>query len=322
MRCFALLLFPLAALVAASAQARLLSISTEMDETAHLWSNTYRYVTFRLLPTKRSMPISTFFCRFRSALIAAMVAIGPSAQAQNSPKPLLIAAAADLKFALDDVLIEFKKAHPEHEAKPTYGSSGTLFAQLNNGAPFDLFLSADVKFPRKLIDAGRGEKDSLFLYAIGHLVVWAPKDSPLDVKRLGTKALTELAARKIAIANPDVAPYGAAAVAALKKLGVYESVQSKLVLGENVAQTAQFVQSGAADIGVISLSLALAPKMKDVGKYWDVPSDAFPTLEQAGVIRVGGANPAGAAALREFLISPAGRTVLSRYGFVSPGESK
>jgi molybdate transport system substrate-binding protein len=301
---------------------RLLSISTEMDESAHLWSNTYGDVTFRSPATKRFMPISSFLRRLHSALIAAIVAVGPPAQAQNTPKPLLIAAAADLKFALDDVLIEFKKAHPGHEAKPTYGSSGTLFAQLNNGAPFDLFLSADVKFPRKLIDAGRGEKDSLFLYAIGHLVIWASKDSPLDVRQLGIQALTEPAARKIAIANPDVAPYGAAAVAALKKLGVYEAVQSKLVLGENVAQTAQFVQSGAADVGVISLSLALAPRMKDAGKYWDVPSDAFPTLEQAGVIRVGASNPAGAAALREFLISPAGRTVLSRYGFVSPGASK
>jgi molybdate transport system substrate-binding protein len=250
------------------------------------------------------------------------LAFGLVARTQAAPKPLLVAAAADLKFALDDVLVEFHKAHPGHLAKPTYGSSGTLFAQLDNGAPFDLFLSADVKFPRRLIDAGKAGKDSLFLYAIGHLVVWVPKDSALDVKQLGIQALTQPSVRKISIANPDVAPYGAAAVAALKKLGVYDSIQGKLVLGENVAQAAQFVQSGAADAGVISLSLALAPRMKDAGKYWDVPSASFPVLEQAGVIRKGAANPDGAAALRQFLISPTGRAVLSRYGFESPDQSK
>ena len=242
--------------------------------------------------------------------------------AQDAPKPLLIAAAADMKFALDEVLAEFRKAHPEHDAKPTYGSSGTLFAQLDNGAPFDLFLSADGKFPRQLIERGKAEKDSLFFYAIGHLVVWVPKDSKLDVAALGVKTLLDASVRKVAIANPEVAPYGAAAVAALKKLGVQEAVSAKLVLGENVAQAAQFVESGAADAGVISLSLALAPKMREAGRYWEVPVDAFPKLEQAGVIRAGAANRAGAAQLREFLTSPAGRDILRRYGFVLPDEGK
>jgi molybdate transport system substrate-binding protein len=225
--------------------------------------------------------------------------------AQDAPKPLLIAAAADLKFALDEVLVEFGKAHPEHAAKPTYGSSGTLFAQIDNGGPFDLYLSADVKFPRRLIERGRAT-DSLFPYAIGHLVVWVPKESKIDVTQLGAKALLDPSIRKIAVANPEVAPYGAAAVAAMKQLGVYEAVVSKLVLGENVAQTAQFVQSGAADVGLISLSLALSPKLKDSGRYWKVPAKSFPKLEQAGVICVGGANRAGAEHLRAFLIAPAG----------------
>jgi molybdate transport system substrate-binding protein len=239
-------------------------------------------------------------------------------RAEETPKALLIAAAADLKFALDDVLAEFRKAHPEHDAKPTYGSSGTLFAQIDNGAPFDLFLSADVKFPRQLIERGQAEKDSLFLYAVGHLVVWVPRDSKLDVAQLGVKALLDPSVRKIAIANPDVAPYGAAAVAALKTLGVHDAVRGKFVLGENIAQTAQFVQSGAADAGVISLSLALAPKMKDAGRFWEVPADAIPKLEQAGVIRTGTANRAGAVQFRAFLASPAGRAILQRYGFVLP----
>lgn len=255
---------------------------------------------------------------FRRTLILIAVFLGCALHAQDSPKPLLIAAAADMKFALDDVLVEFRKAHPAHDAKPTYGSSGTLFAQLDNGAPFDLFLSADVKFPRLLIERGKAEKDFLFLYAIGHLVVWVPKESKLDVTQLGIKTLLETSVRKVAIANPEVAPYGAAAVAALKKLGVYEAVSAKLVLGENVAQAAQFVQSGAADAGVISLSLALAPKMKDAGRFWEIPADSFPKLEQAGAIRTGAANHAGAAELREFLRSPAGREILQRYGFILP----
>ena len=245
-----------------------------------------------------------------------------STQAADAPKPLLIAAAADLKFALDEVLAEFRQAHPEHDAKPTYGSSGTLFAQLDNGAPFDIFFSADVKFPRQLIARGKGEADSLFLYAIGHLVVWVPKDSPLDVAQLGIKTLLDPGVRKIAIANPEVAPYGAAAVAALKKLGVHEAVSGRLVLGENVAQAAQFVQSGAAEAGVISLSLALAPKMKDAGCWWEVPAEAFPKLEQAAVIRTGAANRKGAALLREFLRAPTGRDILRRYGFALPDETK
>lgn len=269
-------------------------------------------------PTRFLPALHTF--RRVLILIAGLFVCG--LHAQDAPKPLLIAAAADLKFALDDVLVEFRKAHPEHDAKPTYGSSGTLFAQIDNGAPFDIFFSADVKFPRQLIERGNAEKDSLFSYAIGHLVVWVPKESKLDVAQLGIKTLLDPGVRKIAIANPDVAPYGAAAVVALKKLGVHEAVSAKLVLGENVAQAAQFVQSGAADAGVISLSLALAPKMKDAGRFWEVPVDAFPKLEQAGVIRTGAANRTGAMQLREFLRAPAGRDILRRYGFALPEDVK
>ena len=244
------------------------------------------------------------------------------ATAQDASKPLLIAAAADLKFALDEVLVEFRKAHPEHEAKPTYGSSGTLFAQIDNGGPFDLFLSADVRFPKQLIEHGRAEKDTLFSYAIGHLVIWVPANSKLDLNQLKEKALLDPSVRKVAIANPNVAPYGAAAVAALKSLGLYESVNPKLVQGENVAQAAQFVQSGAADAGVISLSLALSPKMKEAGRFWEVPPESFPTLEQAGVVRANTANRAGALLLRDFLMAQAGRDILQRYGFALPPGGK
>ena len=124
--------------------------------------------------------------RRRLSFLFLAVAAALPLRAQDTPKPLLIAAAADLKFALDEVLAEFRKAHPEYDPKPTYGSSGTLFAQIDNGAPFDLFLSADVKFPRQLIERAKAEKDSLFFYAIGHVVVWVPKESKLDLTALET----------------------------------------------------------------------------------------------------------------------------------------
>jgi len=240
--------------------------------------------------------------------------------AADAAKPLLIAAAADLKFALDEVLTEFRKQHPEYEPKATYGSSGTLFAQIENGGPFDLFLSADTKYPQRLIERGKAEKDSFFVYAIGELVVWVSKVSSLNPEKLGEKVLLDPSVRKIAIANPEVAPYGAAAVAALKSLGIYDRVQSRLVLGENVAQTAQFVELGAAEIGMISHSLAISPKMKDAGRYWKVPETLYPRLEQAGVVRAGAANPEGARELAKFLRSEEGRRILGSYGFELPGR--
>jgi molybdate transport system substrate-binding protein len=241
-----------------------------------------------------------------------------SARAEEARKPLLIAAAADLKFALDELLIAFARAHPEQDARATYGSSGTLFAQIDNGAPFDLFLSADLAFPQRLIERGKAEKDSFFPYAVGHLVIWTRNDAGLDLEKLGERALLEPSVKKIAIANPDVAPYGRAAMAALKSLGLQTNVEAKLARGENVAQAAQFAQSGAADAAIISLSLAKAPKMREAGKHWELPRACYPKLEQGGIICAGARNRAGAAELRSFLQSPAAGEILRQYGFGLP----
>jgi molybdate transport system substrate-binding protein len=231
-----------------------------------------------------------------------------------------VAAAADLKFALDEVVGAFERQHPDIRVKATYGSSGSFFAQLSNEAPFDLFLSADIDYPRKLIEQGKAEKGSEFLYAVGHLVVWVPAASKLDVQKLGIRALADPSVKKVAIANPRQAPYGRAAEAALKKLGVYDDVKGRLVLGENIAQAAQFVESGAADAGVIALSLALAPAMRDTGRYWEVPLDAYPRLEQGGVLLKWAKDPEAAQALLDFLTGGEGRAILKRYGFILPGE--
>ena len=231
-----------------------------------------------------------------------------------------VAAAADLKFAFDELAAAFQKEHPDVKVTATYGSSGTLYSQLRNRAPFDLYLSADIDFPRKLVDGGLALGESEFVYAVGHLVVWVPNQSRLDLDKLGIKAVADPSVKKLAIANPRFAPYGRAAEAALKKLGVYDEVKGRLVFGENIAQTAQFVESGAADAGMIALSLALAPTLKDKGRYWMVPLDAYPGLEQGGVIMSWAKDLDATRALREFVKGEDGRAILKRYGFMLPGE--
>jgi molybdate transport system substrate-binding protein len=231
-----------------------------------------------------------------------------------------VAAAADLKFARDEVVSAFGREHPDVHVTVSYGASGNFFAQLSNRAPFDVFFSADIDYPRKLVEQGLADRDSEFTYAVGHLVVWVRKDSPLDVEKLGAKVLLDPSVRKVAIANPRHAPYGRAAEAALQSLGVYDQVKDRLVLGENVAQAAQFAETGSADAGVFALSLALAPAMRDKGRFWEVPLDAYPRLEQGGVILSRAQDREAAAALCAYVKGADGRAILRRYGFVLPEE--
>ncbi len=244
----------------------------------------------------------------------------PATAAETSSAKLQIAAAGDLRFVLEEILVEFRKLHPETRVTATYGSSGNFFALLSNEAPFDVFLSGDMQYPQKLIEQDQAFADSEFLYAFGHIVLWVPKDSPLEVEKNGAESLLDERAKKVAIANPKLAPYGRAAVEALKHLKVHEQIESRLVLGENIAQTAQFLETGAADVGVIALSLALAPAMKDKGRYWLIPSDAHAPLKQGGVILKHTSQEATARALIKYLQGEEARTVMRRYGFELPGE--
>jgi molybdate transport system substrate-binding protein len=267
----------------------------------------------------RLINISTCLA-FAGVIVAALPAFAAGEDVKESaPTKLSIAAAADLKFALDDLIKEFEGKYPAAKVNVTYGSSGNFFAQFQSGAPFDLFFSADIAYPRKLAEVGLGA-DNVFLYAIGRIVVWVPKDSPVDVEKLGIKALLDPSVRKIAVANPEHAPYGRAAVAAMKALNVYDTVASRLVYGENIAQTAQFVQSGAADVGILALSLAIAPQMRNAGRFWQVPLDAYPQMEQGGIILKSSRNLEAARAFREFVLGGHGREVLERYGFYLPGK--
>jgi molybdate transport system substrate-binding protein len=226
-----------------------------------------------------------------------------------------VAAAGDLRFTMGEIVEAFRRERPAVDVLVTYGSSGNFYAQLSNRAPFDIFFSADVDYPRRLIRQGLALVDSEFLYGIGRLVVWVPRTSPIEVEKLGMQALLSPSVRRIAIANPRHAPYGRAAEAAMKNLGVYDQVKTRLVLGDSVMQAAQFVDSGGAEVAIISHSLALVPPLRDKGRFWEVPLNAYPRREQGGVILSWAQDRAAAEAFRDFVLSEGGRAILLRHGF-------
>jgi molybdate transport system substrate-binding protein len=252
------------------------------------------------------------------ALVLLLTACGTGASSDERTV-VRVAAAADLTFALAEVAEVVAVEHPGVELAVTYGSSGTFLQQIGNGAPFDLYLSADLAYPRRLVADGLAEDDDLFAYAVGRLVLWTLDPSRVDVDA-GLAGLADPAVRRVAVANPEHAPYGQAAMAALAGAGVVESVRPRLVLGENVAQAAEFVQNGGADAGVVALSLVLSDPLRDVGRWSEVPLEAFPRLEQGGVVLAGARDPAAARAVRDTLLGARGRAVLERYGFALPGS--
>ena len=250
---------------------------------------------------------------------AALVAVGCGSTVESPATRgrVRVAAAADMNVVLGELITRFGGSH-DVDVSVSYGSSGTFYAQLLNQAPFDMFLSADVGYPNQLAARGLTLPQSEFTYAIGRLVLWAPASSPLDVERDGLQALTPASVAHVAIANPDHAPYGRAAVAAMQAAGVYDRARPKLVLGENVAQAMQFVQSGAADAGIVALSLALAPNVKGKGRMFEIPAGTYPRMEQGGTILKWAADVDAARALRGFLLSADGKSILKQYGFSLP----
>ena len=231
--------------------------------------------------------------------------------------PLRVAVASDLRPAMEAILAALAYQHPNMRVEPVYGSSGQFYAQIAQGAPLDLFFSADEQYPRKLIDQGLALPDTEFRYARGQIVLWARGDSPRPVDTQGMEVLRDMAVQKIAIAHPDHAPYGRAAVAALRHFGLYELVDSRLVRAENVAQAAQFVQSGAADVGIIALSLVRAPPLSDAGRWWLIPLDSYPPLIQSGVILRRARDRKEARQLAQFVMSDEGQAILRRFGFLA-----
>jgi len=258
------------------------------------------------------------FAQVTGGLLLALCVLSGMDQAERGwGAELKVAAASDLNFAFKDLVAEYEQKTGEH-IKLTLGSSGTFFSQIENGAPFDVYFSADIRYPQKLIEGGHAVPGSLYQYAVGRIVLWAPNQSKVDVKQ-GLDALLNPSIRKIAIANPKHAPYGRAAVAAMEHFKVYDKVKDKLVLGENISQTAQYIESGASDTGIIALSLALAPSMKSSGTYWEIPAEAHPPLEQGAVILKRSTNQDGAQKFLEFMRGPQGQEIMRRYGFMLPG---
>ena len=229
---------------------------------------------------------------------------------------ITIAAASNLNFAFREIATEYEKASGD-QVRLTFGSSGNFYAQIQNGAPFDLFFSADIEYPQKLEEAGLTLPGSLYQYAIGRIVLWTGHESRIDVTK-GIEALREPTVKKVAIANPKHAPYGRAAVAAMEYFKVYDQVKDKLVLGENISQAAQFIESGACDIGIIALSLAVTPAMKSKGMYWEIPAGAHQPLEQAVVILKSSKQQESAKQFLAFLKGVQGQEIMKRNGFTQP----
>jgi molybdate transport system substrate-binding protein len=254
--------------------------------------------------------------KLRNLWIAVVLAFTFAVQVCKAQE-ITVAAAADLQFALQDVAARFQKDTGKN-VKLIFGSSGNFFTQILNGAPFDVFFSADIDYPRKLEVASLTESGTLYPYATGKIVLWVPNQSKLDLGR-GLGVLLDPNIQKIALANPEHAPYGRAAVAAIKHENIYDKISAKFVLGENISQAASFVVSGSADIGIVALSLALAPAMKQKGRYSEISPDAYPPLEQAAVILKSSDKKDTARQFIEFLKTPPILELLRSYGFSAPG---
>ncbi|MGC4000878.1 MAG: molybdate ABC transporter substrate-binding protein [Anaeromyxobacter sp.] len=251
--------------------------------------------------------------RLPLALTTLLVAL--PALAQPPRQPLRIAAAANLKTAAEALEQAFEAERPGVDVVLSLGASGVFYAQIREGAPFDLFLSADREYPAKLVEAGLASDEQV--YALGKLVAWLPPGSTVPLEARGLSALANPAVKRIAIANPAVAPFGRATEAAFKAAGVHEAVKGKLVLGTSVAQAAQFATTGAADVAFLPYALTLGPELAG-GRTVPVPEALYPRIEQSGVVVGGAAAPAAARAFLAFLTGERGRSILARLGYGLP----
>jgi len=257
----------------------------------------------------------------RTLLAAALLALLCALPIRAVAGELTVAAAADLSLALQPIAAKFQR-QTGNSVRLSFGSSGDFFNQIQNGAPYDVFLSADLGYPEKVIKLGFADSGSLRTYAVGRLVLWVPRGSQLDIDHEGMKALLDPSVHKIAIANPQHAPYGRAAVAALQHFQLYEKVAKRLVLGENVGQAAQFAESGNAQVGIIALAHALAPSVRPLGRYALVPTDSYPPLRQGAVIISRSKNKALAGEFLKYLAGPESEAIFRQFGFEAPKESR
>jgi molybdate transport system substrate-binding protein len=248
---------------------------------------------------------------FAWLLLGGWLPLRAATPAPAGPAPITIAAAADLKYVLDSLVVIFNRQHPQARATVVYGSSGKFYEQLSHDAPFDLFFSADSEYPRRLQQAGRtaGVPQP---YALGRLVLWSRKLNP------GAQGMNTLLApqvKRIALANPTHAPYGRKAEEILRTYKLYDQVKPKLIFGENIGQAAQYAATGAADAGLLAYSLALSPELRRLGKFYLIPATAHTPLQQSFVVLKRASGNATAAAFATFMATPVARQALKKYGF-------
>lgn len=224
-----------------------------------------------------------------------------------------IAAASDLRFALDDVIAAYKQQDPQTEIDVVYGSSGKLSTQITHGAPYDLFFSADILYTQQLKTAGFAASEPA-IYALGRLVLWSANE---DASRLTLADLTDARFKRIAIAQPAHAPYGKRAKEAMEAAGIWQQVQPKLVFAENIAQAAQMAQTGAADIAVIALSLVKFPAFKSQG-YYLIPQELHQPLTQGYVVTSVGKEKAAVHNFARFMNTESAYRIMKAYGFIVP----
>jgi molybdate transport system substrate-binding protein len=275
--------------------------------------------------------MKTIRATFASAALAGLVLVMafPAASAKNATgfpqaaaKPcgtITVAAASDLTYAMNEIAANFEKA-TGCTVRLSMGSSGNFLTQIENGAPFDVFFSADIAYPKTLEAEALAVPGSTYLYAIGKIVLWTRNDSRVDVSK-GLSALRGPTVKKISIANPEHAPYGRAAEEALRNAGIYDAVKDRLVLGENISQAAEFVESGNADAGILALSLVASPAMKGKGRAWNIPENLYTPIQQGAVVVRAAANPEGARLFLDYIRMPATAALLERYGFALPART-
>lgn len=264
--------------------------------------------------------MSFYLSRLLAVLAIPMLAVAVSFAGPgtvHASESLTIAAAADLKFAMDEIVEGFRKEQPDDKIEVIYGSSGKFHTQIQQGAPFDLYFSADIGFARSLEEAGLSAGKTR-PYALGRIVLWS---NSRDASKMTLESLLDPAIGKIAIANPKHAPYGKRAEEALRSVGLWDKLQDKLVLGENIAQTAQFVQSGNAQVGIIALALALNPVLAEAGGYALIDEHLHKPLEQGFIVTKRAENNELAAKFADFISSQQARAIMTQHGFVLPGES-
>jgi molybdate transport system substrate-binding protein len=248
----------------------------------------------------------------RIIILLAIVIVSLTVSAQK----VNVAAAANLRYVLEEIKTAYVKQYPKAKVNLTFGASGMLVQQIINGASFDFFMAADNEFPSKLKDKGL-TTGAMSTYAFGKLVIYS---TSLEVDKQGLNALKDHSVKKIAIANPETAPYGERSIELLKSRNLYESLKSNIVLGENISQTAQFAFTGNAEIGFIALSIALAPEMAGKGSYYIIPQNEYKPIEQACILIKTPVLNTEAAKFKKFVLSLATKDIWQKFGYSVPGK--